>query len=99
VRRGQSESGRPPCFNIIFSSDSYEDEGRNVYVVDASPGMVAAFGARFPDAQTERNAVEDSQFFGRSFVRAPSWSGIDRNNLSSGRSPDGPPANGAPSRA
>ncbi|HEY8459546.1 MAG TPA: class I SAM-dependent methyltransferase, partial [Blastocatellia bacterium] len=42
-------------------------EGFNVHGVDASPSMITAFRARFPHAPAEQGAVEDSQFFGRSF--------------------------------
>jgi 2-polyprenyl-3-methyl-5-hydroxy-6-metoxy-1,4-benzoquinol methylase len=54
-------------------SQALADEGLNVYGVDASPSMIAAFRARFPYAPAERNAVEDSQFFGRSFDGVVAW--------------------------
>lgn len=54
-------------------SQALVDEGLNVYGVDASPSMIAAFRARFPNAPAERSAVEDSQFFGRSFDGVVLW--------------------------
>jgi SAM-dependent methyltransferase len=41
--------------------------GINVFGVDASPKMVAAFRANFPTVPVECAAVEDSIFFGRTF--------------------------------
>jgi SAM-dependent methyltransferase len=41
--------------------------GFNVYGVDASSTMVKAFRARFPAVPVECAAVEDSDFFGRTF--------------------------------
>lgn len=43
------------------------DEGFEVHGIDASAKMIAAFRKRFPDAHTECSAVEDSEFFGRTF--------------------------------
>jgi SAM-dependent methyltransferase len=43
------------------------ERGFNVYGVDASPSMVAAFRARFPTAPVECAAAEDSDFFRRTF--------------------------------
>ena len=54
-------------------SQTLVDEGLNVYGVDASPSMIAAFRARFPHASAERSDVEDSQFFGRSFDGVVAW--------------------------
>lgn len=48
-------------------------EGSNLYGVDASPTMIAAYRDRFPDAHAECNAVEESGFFGRSFHAAVAW--------------------------
>jgi len=54
-------------------SEALVDEGLNVYGVDASPSMIAAFRARFPQAPAECEAVEDSQFFGRKFDGVVAW--------------------------
>ena len=47
--------------------------GFQVYGVDASPTMVAAFRSRFPSVPVECAAVEDSEFFGRSFDAVIAW--------------------------
>jgi 2-polyprenyl-3-methyl-5-hydroxy-6-metoxy-1,4-benzoquinol methylase len=48
-------------------------QGANLYGVDASPTMIAAYRDRFPDAHAECNAVEESEFFGRRFDAAVAW--------------------------
>lgn len=48
-------------------------EGAAVYGVDASPSMIAAFRARYPDAPVDCCAVEDSDFFRRSFDAVVAW--------------------------
>jgi SAM-dependent methyltransferase len=47
--------------------------GLKVWGVDASPSMVAAFRERFPDSQVQCAAVEDADFFGRTFDGAVAW--------------------------
>lgn len=47
--------------------------GAMVYGVDASPRLVAAFRARFPDAPVDCNTVEESEFFGRNFDAVVAW--------------------------
>ena len=47
--------------------------GFQVYGVDASPSMVAAFRANFPSVPVECAAAEDSTFFSRTFDAAVSW--------------------------
>lgn len=49
------------------------DEGCAVYGVDASPSLVAEFRCRFPNAQVECSAIEDSRFFGRRFDGVIAW--------------------------
>lgn len=49
------------------------DEGFEVYGVDASKRMIEAFRKRFPDAHAEHSAVEDSEFFGRTFDGVVAW--------------------------
>jgi SAM-dependent methyltransferase len=49
------------------------ERGFNVYGVDASPTMVAAFRARFPTVPVECAAVEESDFFGRAFDGVVAW--------------------------
>jgi SAM-dependent methyltransferase len=49
------------------------DEGFEVYGVDASNRMIEAFRTRLPNAQAECAAVEDSEFFGRTFDGVFAW--------------------------
>ena len=49
------------------------DAGLTVFGVDASPTMVAAFRARFPDVEVECNSVKDSTFFRREFDGVIAW--------------------------
>src|SRR5690606_24111463 len=42
-------------------------DGFDVYGVDASPTLVAAFSRRFPQAKVMCEPVEESSFFGRKF--------------------------------
>lgn len=49
------------------------DAGLRVYAVDASPTMVAALHARFPDVAVECNTVEASTFFDRFFAGILAW--------------------------
>ena len=44
-----------------------------VYGVDASAKLIAAFRERFPEAQAECAAVEESAFFCRSFDAVIAW--------------------------
>jgi SAM-dependent methyltransferase len=48
-------------------------EGFAVYGVDASPKMIAAFRQRFPSVFAQCAAVEDSEFFGRTFDGIIAW--------------------------
>jgi SAM-dependent methyltransferase len=48
-------------------------KGFAVYGVDASPKMIAAFRQRFPSAYAQCAAVEDSEFFGRTFDGIIAW--------------------------
>lgn len=47
--------------------------GLNVYALDASKTLVAAFRARFPDTPVACEPVEDSAFFHRSFDAVVAW--------------------------
>jgi SAM-dependent methyltransferase len=49
------------------------DRGFSVHAIDASPRMIAAFRARFPTIPVECAAVEDSDFFGRTFDAVVAW--------------------------
>ena len=50
-----------------------QEAGLATYAIDASPTMVAAFRERFPDVPIERNTVEASEFFGRTFDGVLAW--------------------------
>lgn len=50
-----------------------QEAGLTSYAVDASPTMVAAFRARFPGVPIERNTVEASEFFNRTFSGVLAW--------------------------
>lgn len=49
------------------------DAGLKVHGIDASPTLVAAFRARFPDSPVACEAVEDSAFFQRTFDAVIAW--------------------------
>ena len=49
------------------------EAGLAVYGVDASPTMIRAFRERFPQAQAECCAVEESAFFKKIFDAAVAW--------------------------
>jgi 2-polyprenyl-3-methyl-5-hydroxy-6-metoxy-1,4-benzoquinol methylase len=55
------------CGHGVPISQVLIDEGFDMYGVDASPTLIAAFRERFPNAHAECAAVEDSEFFWRAF--------------------------------
>ena len=55
------------CGTGVPISQALLERGFRVYGVDASPTMVAAFRARFPTVPVECGAVEESDFFDRTF--------------------------------
>lgn len=61
------------CGTGVPISQSLIVRGFNLYGVDASPRMIAAFRARFPTVPVECAAVEDSTFFGRTFHGVVAW--------------------------
>jgi len=61
------------CGTGVPISQVLIERGFKVYGVDASPSMVAAFQARFPNVPVECAAVEDSDLFGRTFDGAVAW--------------------------
>ena len=50
-----------------------QEAGLTTYAVEASPTMVAAFRERFPSVPIERNTVEASEFFNRTFCGVLAW--------------------------
>lgn len=55
------------CGHGVPVSATLVDGGFAVCGIDASPSLLAAFRARFPQAEVACEAVEDSAFFGRTF--------------------------------
>ncbi len=49
------------------------DAGLTTWAIDASPTMVAAFRARFPEVPIECNTAEASDYFGRTFDGVIAW--------------------------
>jgi SAM-dependent methyltransferase len=61
------------CGTGVPISQALIARGFHVYGVDAAPSMIAAFRSRFPTVSVECAAVEDSDFFGRTFDGVVSW--------------------------
>jgi 2-polyprenyl-3-methyl-5-hydroxy-6-metoxy-1,4-benzoquinol methylase len=61
------------CGHGVPISEVLINEGFAVYGVDASPTLISAFRQRFPKADAECSAVEDSEFFHRTFDAAIAW--------------------------
>ena len=61
------------CGTGVPISETLIKRSFDVYGVDASASMVAAFRANFPTAPVECAAVEDSDFFGRTFDAVIAW--------------------------
>jgi 2-polyprenyl-3-methyl-5-hydroxy-6-metoxy-1,4-benzoquinol methylase len=61
------------CGHGVPISQELVNEGFSVYGIDASPTMIGEFMARFPQAHAECGAVEDSNFFSRTFDGIVAW--------------------------
>lgn len=61
------------CGNGIPISKVLIEAGLNIYGIDASPSLVAEFKENFPSANVACEAVETSDFFGKSFDAVLSW--------------------------
>ena len=61
------------CGHGVPTSQVLVDEGFQVYGVDASSKLIAEFRKRFPTAQAECSAFEDSEFFQRKFPAVIAW--------------------------
>ena len=61
------------CGTGVPISQALIERGFNLYGVDASASMTAAFQARFPAVPVECAAVEDSGFFDRTFDGVVAW--------------------------
>lgn len=55
------------CGTGVPVTEALGQDGFNVYGVDASPSLVAAFRRRFPEAPVACEPVEESTFFDREF--------------------------------
>jgi SAM-dependent methyltransferase len=61
------------CGTGVLISQALIERGFNVYGVDASASMTAAFRDRFPTVPVECAVVEDSAFFDRTFYGVVAW--------------------------
>jgi 2-polyprenyl-3-methyl-5-hydroxy-6-metoxy-1,4-benzoquinol methylase len=61
------------CGTGVPISKTLIDRGFEVYGIDASPRMVATFQAHFPTRPIQCAAVEDSDFFNRTFDAILAW--------------------------
>ena len=61
------------CGTGIPISLTLIERGCNVYGVDASHSMTAEFRSNFPNAPVQCAAVEESDFFGRTFDGVVAW--------------------------
>lgn len=61
------------CGHGVPVTQTLVDGGMSVYAVDASPRLVAAFRARFPDVPVECAPVEQSSWFDRSYDGIVAW--------------------------
>ena len=61
------------CGRGVPTAQTLVDKGFQLYGVDASPKLLAKFRKRFPEAQAQCSAAEDSDFFGRTFDGVIAW--------------------------
>jgi 2-polyprenyl-3-methyl-5-hydroxy-6-metoxy-1,4-benzoquinol methylase len=61
------------CGHGVPISQTLIEEGFTVFGVDASQRLIGAFRKRFPSAFAECAAVEDSEFFQRTFDGVVAW--------------------------
>ncbi|MPY86909.1 MAG: methyltransferase domain-containing protein [Luteitalea sp.] len=61
------------CGDGVPISEALMNAGFEVFGVDSSPKMIAAFRANLPGATAECAAIQDSAFFGRSFDAVVAW--------------------------
>ncbi len=61
------------CGHGVPISQTLVDLGKRVSGVDASPTLLSLFRKRFPDAESECAAAEESNFFGHSFDGVIAW--------------------------
>jgi 2-polyprenyl-3-methyl-5-hydroxy-6-metoxy-1,4-benzoquinol methylase len=56
-----------------LASEALAPKDFELYAIDASPTLIAAYSTRFPDARVECAAVEASTFFDRRFDGIVAW--------------------------
>src|SRR5690348_6041809 len=61
------------CGHGVPTTQTLVDKGFQIFGVDASPKLLAEFRKRFPAAQTQCSAAEDSDFFARPFDAIIAW--------------------------
>lgn len=61
------------CGHGVPISQTLSEAGFAIYCVDASAKMIQTFRKRFPTAKAECSAVEESEFFGRTFDGIVAW--------------------------
>jgi 2-polyprenyl-3-methyl-5-hydroxy-6-metoxy-1,4-benzoquinol methylase len=61
------------CGHGVPITQTLVDQGFQIYGVDASPTLLAEFSKRFPSAQAQCSAAENSDFFGRTFDGIICW--------------------------
>lgn len=61
------------CGHGVPIAEALINDGFAVYGIDASPTLVSIFRQHFPKAHAECSAVEDSEFFHRTFDAAIAW--------------------------
>ncbi len=60
------------CGSGVPIAQALIEDGFEIFGIDASPRLVAAFRRRFPKMRTACEAAQDSPFFGRTFAGAVS---------------------------
>jgi SAM-dependent methyltransferase len=65
--RAWLSGSRPRLWTRSADRAGLIEEGLTVHGIDASPTLIAAFRERFPNAIAKCEAIEDSNFFGRTF--------------------------------
>lgn len=61
------------CGHGVPTTQTLVEQGLEIYGADASPKLLAEFRKRFPAAQAQCSAAEDSDFFGRTFDAIIAW--------------------------
>ncbi len=54
-------------------ADVFANRGLSLYGIDPAPTLLAAYGSRYPRAQTACESAEETLFFGRTFDAIVAW--------------------------